>query len=217
VSNRILLGSLLILIGAAIILNSYFNVFDSLWSWWPLLIIFIGLGLIVKRAGSAANGLIITALGMVFLAKNLKWIPGNLVFPVLLILAGLWFIFSRFSGKLNSEDIDKMNHITIFSGLKTNNLSQDFKGGSITAIFGGSDVDLRNAKLSDQGAYLELIAVFGGIELIVPKDWKIHISGVPIFGGWENKTQQIPDDDSGSRQSAEIYCIALFGGVTVKN
>ena len=44
-----------------------------------------------------------------------------------------------------------MNHITIFSGLKTNNLSQDFKGGSITAIFGGSDVDLRNAKLSDQG------------------------------------------------------------------
>ncbi|NLA85514.1 MAG: hypothetical protein GX854_13620, partial [Clostridiales bacterium] len=81
-SNRILLGLLLILIGAAIILNSYFNVFDSLWSWWPLLIIFIGLGLIVKRAGSAANGLIITALGMVFLAKNLKWIPGNLVFPV---------------------------------------------------------------------------------------------------------------------------------------
>ena len=48
-SNRILLGLLLILIGAAIILNSYFNVFDSLWSWY-VVIIFIGLGLIVKRA-----------------------------------------------------------------------------------------------------------------------------------------------------------------------
>mgnify|MGYP000862966084 CR=1 FL=1 len=215
-SNRSLFGFLLVLIGAAFILNSYFNIFEGFSSWWPLLIIVIGLIQLIKRS-SILSGLTIMAVGFLFLGKNLEWIPSELVFPIALILVGCWFIFSRLVNKTRQEDTDRINYFTLFSGLETNNQSKDFKGGSITAVFGGSEVNLRDAQLSDQGVQLELTAVFGGVEIAVPKHWKVHITGTPIFGGWENKAVYRSENADGEAPILRVNCTTVFGGATIKN
>ncbi|HCS73558.1 MAG TPA: hypothetical protein DIW17_06760 [Clostridiales bacterium] len=217
VSNRAIFGLLLVVLGAVIILNNYFHFFKGFKSWWPLLIIIIGLIQIVKRSASLLSSLIVIAIGLTFLGKNLEWISGNVVFPIILILVGLWFIFSRFLGKTKQENLDQINYFSLFSGLETNNQSQNFQGGGVTAVFGGSEVDLRQAKLSEQGAQLELTAVFGGVEVKVPEYWQIHITGTPIFGGWENKTSYVQREGVENHPVLKINCTALFGGVTIKN
>ena len=135
-SNRSIIGLLLIVLGAAFILNNYFDIFDSFGSWWPLLLILIGLVQLLKRASSVFGGLLLIAVGLLFLGKNLNFIPGRLIFPLILICIGLFFIFSRIGGT-RQENADYIRYFTLFSGLETNNQSQNFKGGSVAAVFGG--------------------------------------------------------------------------------
>lgn len=216
-SNRSLFGLLLVLIGAAFILNNYFNIFEGFSSWWPLLIILIGLIQILKRSTSILGGLLIMAIGFLFMGRNLELIPGELILPLALILVGCWFIFSRLFGKSKQENMDQISYFTLFSGLKTNNHSQNFKGGSVAAVFGGSDINLRGARISDQGALLELTAVFGGIDIVVPEHWQVQIAGTPVLGGWENKTTYNSKNTNDNEQVLKVNCIAVFGGVTIKN
>jgi predicted membrane protein len=215
-SNRSIIGLLLIVLGAAFILNNYFDIFDSFGSWWPLLLILIGLVQLLKRASSVFGGLLLIAVGLLFLGKNLNFIPGRLIFPLILICIGLFFIFSRIGGT-RQENADYIRYFTLFSGLETNNQSQNFKGGSVAAVFGGSEIDLREARLSDQGAVLELTAMFGGVDLIVPKHWKVEVSGMPIFGGWENKAVYEGGSADDHVQVLKVNCTAVFGGITIRN
>ena len=216
-SNKALIGLLLILIGAVIILNSVYGIFDTFGQWWPLIVIFIGLIQIIKRSSSIITGLVITLFGLAFLLGNLNIIKKDLIFPVLLIIAGCWFIFGRGIGRKTQVSIDKINHFALFSNVDTINTSQDFKGGSVAAVFGGADINLRNAQLSENGASLELIAVFGGIDVFVPQGWNVKVSGIPLFGGWENKTSQIKNADGNDVPMLQVSCTAIFGGVTIKN
>ena len=215
-SNRSLFGLLLVLIGAAFILNSYLNLFEGFSSWWPLLIIVIGLIQLIKRS-SILGGLMMMGIGFLFLGKNMGWISSELVLPIALILAGLWLVFSRLTGKTRLEATDQINYFTLFSGLKTSNQSQNFKGGSVAAVFGGSEVNLRGARLSEKGAELELTAVFGGVGIIVPEHWQVQVIGVPIFGGWENKTTCRPGSMDGDAPVLKVSCTVVFGGATIKN
>lgn len=214
--GRALLGILLIAAGAAFILNHYFNIFSWFTAWWPVLIILIGVLQIIKHSASLLTSLTIIAAGFVFLAKNLGYIPGRLIFPIGLILAGCWFIFNRMIGYHKVVSEDRLNHFALFSGLETRNQTQNFSGGSITAVFGGAEMDLRDARLSERGAELELTAVFGGVEITVPQDWHVQVTGIPLFGEWENRTRYVRTGDA-EGPLLEIHCIALFGGVEVKN
>ncbi|HHU79502.1 MAG: LiaF transmembrane domain-containing protein [Caldicoprobacterales bacterium] len=215
--NRALFGLLLVLLGAAFLLNNIFNVFDGFGDWWPLLVILIGLVQIFKRSASIITGLIIMVFGFIFLASNLNWISKDMVFPVILILIGCWFIFSRISGKKRHLNTDRISHFAFFSSIQTNIESQNFTGGSVAAVFGGAEINLRDAEISEKGADLELTAVFGGIGIIVPKHWNVQITGTPLFGGWENKAVYVPSDDIGRDPILKINCTSVFGGVSIKN
>ncbi len=142
-------------------------------------------------------------------------LPAEIIVPIILIIVGIIFIFTRFKGKSSIHHEEQLGHFVIFSGLETRNQAQSFKGGSVTAIFGGASIDLRDAVLSEEGAELELSAAFGGIELRVPEDWVVVATGLPLFGGWENKARFKTSD--GTRPVLKINCLALFGGVEIKN
>mgnify|MGYP000867893863 FL=1 len=215
-SNRVLLGILLVLLGIAFILNDYFGIFSGFSAWWPILVILIGVIQIVRRSASLVTSLAIIAAGAVFLVRNLGLIPGEIVFPIILILAGCWFIFSRLTGNHKNTGEDRLNHFVMFTGLKTKNHARNFTGGSVAAVFGGADIDLRDAQLSEQGAELELTVVFGGIDVFIPEDWRMQVTGTPLFGGWEDKTHYVRKDGADG-PVLKIHCLALFGGAEVKN
>lgn len=82
------------------------------------------------------------------------------------------------------------------------------------AIFGGAEIDLRDAKLAP-GALLDVFAVFGGVEVSVPEGWQVVTSGFPMFGGFENVTAK--ERTGPDAPILQIHATILFGGVEIKH
>ena len=81
---------------------------------------------------------------------------------------------------------------------------------------GGGTIDLRDCKPADNEVYFDLFALWGGIELIVPRNWQVNIEGMPLLGGIENQTH--PDEEGLSgRQRLLVKGTAIMGGLEVKN
>ena len=219
-SNRKLVGIILILLGIGFLLQQFtaFDFGDILYTYWPSILIIIGLVKLVQKQSSTLGNIILILIGALFQANRLGLINysfGDIFWPAILILVGLNFILSR-KPNYSSDSLDEessVNNFVIFSGIKTLNYSQSFKGGTATALFGGIDIDLRGANISDGEAYLELTAMFGGIDLLVPQDWKVEVTGVPILGGWENKTILNTNPDA---PVLKVKCFVAFGGIEVK-
>ena len=62
---------------------------------------------------------------------------------------------------------------------------------------------------------MDVTAAFGGVDLYVPRHWKVEVTGLPLFGGWGNKTQAFAKDEGAP--VLRIKCLAMFGGVEVKS
>ncbi|MHC1716841.1 MAG: LiaF domain-containing protein [Candidatus Dojkabacteria bacterium] len=92
-------------------------------------------------------------------------------------------------------------------------VSNEFKGGEINAIFGGYELDLREATISKDGAKLSVNAVFGGAEVFVPKNCRVVTNGSGVFGGWDPNVK--PNDVK--NPVLEITGSAVFGGVEIKD
>lgn len=138
-------------------------------------------------------------------------------FPLLIIWLGIKMI-SRPVGKKsptstseNSENI--INRVLIFSGIKQRVLSDDFQKAELVVVFGGGELDLSQAKTKQKQIEIEVVAVFGGMKIIVPKNWHVQSEGMGILGGFNNKTEL-----SGTKKTtAKIDGVAIFGGVEVVN
>lgn len=107
---------------------------------------------------------------------------------------------------------DKVNHFIMLSGLESNNQSQEFKGGKLSTILGGIELDLRGAKLYNNEVYLETNAFLGGIEIHVPDNWRVEVSGTPLLGGMSNSTK--PNSDPGAPVLRVRY-LAILGGIEI--
>lgn len=229
--GKYFLGIMLILIGAGFLLDQFAIIsFGEIFSlYWPSLLILVGLaGLFDKKSSKFGNVLMIVFGGLLQLNK-LDLIDVNiyrLFWPILLILIGLKIIFFNdspvveFKSEFNKERVsrnisleDTIDAFAIMSGIETNNQSEHFRGGKATAIMGGIELDLRGAKLDNNQAIIEINAFMGGVELFVPEGWRIEVTGIPIFGGWSNKTRLNTDSNA---PLLKIKCFAMFGGVEIK-
>lgn len=84
-------------------------------------------------------------------------------------------------------------------------------------MWGGIQIDLREADFSAQHTTIRCFAVMGGIELLVPDDLDVRSSGVAIMGGFVS--DPLTDSPLPARPGApvvEITGLALMGGVEIK-
>jgi hypothetical protein len=95
--------------------------------------------------------------------------------------------------------------------------SSDFRGGEATAIMGAVELDRRGASIASSPAVLDVFALWGGIELTVPPEWRVEVQGTPILGGFENKARSTGSAASGRDQVLVVRGTALMGGVEIKN
>jgi len=217
------LGVLLILLGVFIILSNVGVLDLGLWqlfaTYWPLLLIGAGLYNLLTNPAGRFGGLIILLLGSLFLAGNLDQLN---VFeyvsfwPLVLIFIGVWLLL-RGHRKPREIDRSRLNLINIFSGTSSRVVSSNFKGGSSISIFGGAEIDLREAVLDGGRAQFDVFALFGGDDIYVPEGWNVVIKGLPIFAGWDDNTRNLSADDAEIESTLEINCLLLFGGVDVNN
>ena len=103
----------------------------------------------------------------------------------------------------------------IFSGPELASSSQSFRGASLTAVFGGVTLDLRGARPAPEGATVKATAAFGGVDVIVPKGWRITVRDAGAGGVDEQVDRsQPPAEDA---PSLHVDAMALFGGVELKH
>lgn len=185
-------------------------------TYWPLLIILVGIFQLLTRSNTFIGALITIAIGAILQLSRLNSLPDNfwtILWPVIIIIVGLQIAFSRiFSPALQGTGDAIIKSMVLFGGTAVKSHSKDFKGGDITAVFGGIEVDLTQADILVKEAHLKVTTAFGGVEIKVPSDWKVRLEGLPIFGGLENKT-----NGTSSEKILVITASATFGGVEVKN
>jgi len=111
------------------------------------------------------------------------------------------------------------NAVAIFSGCERRVKSQNFKGGRATSIFGGVELDLRDAKIAADQATIEVNCIFGGVEIRVPENWNVHSTSIPVLGGFSDKTHisSAEDPAGGPRKTLVITGAIVFGGVEIDN
>jgi predicted membrane protein len=233
--GHIVLGSIVLLLGILFLLENLgiFYVAD-LWQFWPVILIGVGTARLLDARGlqSKFPGIIIAAVGFIFLMHNLGYIPwelAHLLWPFLLICFGAFLLLRGFGSRGHwagpHSFVDDASTISdnvlkedvVFGGINRKIESQDFQGGQATAVFGGIEVDLRGAATTKDEIYIEANTVFGGVELKVPDSWDVTVRGAGVLGGYEDRTHPAPATSGVKRPRLVVRGSAVFGGVTVRN
>jgi len=117
------------------------------------------------------------------------------------------------------SDTEFIDDVAIFSGSSKKINTNNFRGGRMTAIFGGSEVNLTRSRLAPGKNYLNVFFMFGGSEIIVPSDWNVVLEATPIFGGFsdERYVSTTLQSGEGSESVLIIKGLVVFGGAELKS
>jgi predicted membrane protein len=132
----------------------------------------------------------------------------------------LYIIFNKVEKDkraIDNEKKDVLDDVSIFGGGEKSINSDNFKGGSITSIFGGSEINLKGCKLSEGPNVIDVLCVFGGTTLIVPNDWNVIMNVTPIFGGFSNKIIKDPSASVDINKTIIVKGLVIFGGGEIKS
>ena len=211
-------GLALVAVGTGFLLSSL-HIIDlrtTIGTWWPSIIILVGLASLLSNPRLALWPTFIIGLGVLFQLRQLNIIDFNIwnvIWPSAVIIFGLSLVFGRAKAGSQTSSENRVDTFVAFSGLNAKNDSQEFQGGKMSAVFGGIELDLREAAIKDK-AVIEAFSAFGGIEIKVPEGWNVITNGLPLFGGWEDKTKKSTDK---SAPTLHIRGTCLFGGIGIKN
>jgi predicted membrane protein len=231
--RRSIAAILLIIAGGLLFLDTFdivnFSVKNIIFNWKTILII-IGI-IILFSSEQRTTGYILIGLGVVF------WLPSlfdfdirlyQVFWPLVLIGIGLVILTRRnVHGKMGLNrrsavnpdgtlGTDYVDDVSIFGGGLKRYASQNLKGGNITAIFGGSEIDLTQSKMSGDGAVVDVFTMFGGTKFIVPGSWQVKSEAVSLFGGFTDKRHIKPSEEVTDKVLL-VKGLVLFGGVEIKN
>lgn len=207
--------------------------------YWPAIFIAVGIVQLVDSvyaAGRVVGGAFV-GVGAVLLARNLGYLDIRIhdLWPLILIGIGIMMLLQRtgvwrdkvFFGMANNRHFRRwrehqytpgmLNEYAVFGGGKRKVNTFDFKGGSVEAVFGGFEIDLRETVMAGDSAVLEANAVFGGIEIRIPITWSAVVQGVGVFGGYQDETTQPNATLIPNPKRLIVKGAAVFGGVEVKN
>ena len=225
IPSQVILGLGVIGLGILLLLDNLgFIEFRQAIRYWPVLVMLWGAAKLFD-AHSPHERLtfgFITLLGAVLTLNRLQLFDLNIrvLWPLLLIIAGGAVVYKAYAsrrvthaGMLDADKVDNAVDVTAILGGYDRRISvPNFRGGEVTAIMGGCNLDLRGSSIEGD-AVLNIFAVMGGITVKCPPDWSVVLQGTPIMGGFEEKTI-VPPDQS---KRLIIRGYAIMGGVEVRN
>ena len=185
---------------AGFVLSGLVNIFNyrnkTAWIWGLLL---VAIGILI---GLNSYGIVDVSIWKVF------W-------PVVLIAAGLAMMFNTSPKSVKrSKKLDKdgagNEKIACFWG-EEDAVKGDYNGGSLVAIFGGVDLDLRQAKIKD-GSVIEIFTFCGGVNITLPDDVIVKNEVRGFLGGTDDKT--LSKDSAKKMLYLKGECI--LGGLEIK-
>jgi predicted membrane protein len=215
VTPRLVVGLAIMLAGLVLALDSLGLVDGGIFfRYWPLAIIALGVAkLLSPTRGSSA--IVWIVVGVAFLLVSLGRMSFAGVWAIIIFAVGANIAWKALRPPgLPRESSPALDVMQLMGGTKTVVTTPDFKGGQVTAVMGGCEIDLRRASMPEsRPAVVDTFAFWGGIEIKVPDDWEVVSHGNAVLGGFVNNARPLP----GARRRLVVTGLAIMGGVEVKN
>jgi hypothetical protein len=214
--NRTSLGLVLIIVGLVLTADSAGILrTGGLSRWWPLFL--VGIGLVKVRQpredGQRAAGVAFLMLGGLLLFTSVLAVRSS--WPFLMVAFGVFLLWQGVegpgAGTAKVSDSPYLSEMVLIGFVKRGHPPLDFRGGSVTAVIGGVELDLRKANLTST-AYLDVVAFWGGIEIKVPAGWTVDARVIPLMGAFQNKVDS-PATPGGPRLVVRGH--AIMGAVVI--
>jgi len=220
ITPRLIVGLAILAFGVLWMLDNlnYIDASDFT-RYWPAVLVLIGLAKLTDSRASKGGPIALIVIGGVLLAARLthfRFDLGDLI-PLGIAILGAKLVIDASTRRRALKAPDDSNSVVhsfaMMAGIHHQNTSQSFRGGDANAIMGGVELDLRNAQIQDgEEAVLDAFAMWGGIEITVPENWRVVGQVMPILGGFEDKTRS-----NASGPTLIIKGAAVMGAVEVKN
>jgi len=117
----------------------------------------------------------------------------------------------------NSGYAEAIHPETAFCLMSGRNMSGNrlSKGAQVFALMGGVNMDFRNTRLPPGETKVEVFAMMGGVEIIVPPGLAVNSSLIAIMGGTDIK-RNVKTEPYPGEPYLTISGLVLMGGVDVK-
>ncbi len=191
------------------------------------------------------GGLILITLGVLFLLDTLNIADfGDLIstyWPLILIFVGFSILArnrhrplkisteeeaaASFSSEHQQSDASAVRSSSVFGDVDLKFSSKDFHGGSISNVFGDTNVDLSEIALADGEHLLKVDGVFGDLHILVPKDIEIYVGGKSVFGdvrvlgnlktGFGQEINYSSENYGTATKKLRLYAHQVFGDVRI--
>ena len=206
-SGRLIGGLIVIALGGLFLLDSLGILdFGEIIGWAAsIALILFGLGLIVTRKFRQMLIPIVLIIVGVFLLLGNLGVDSWRFWPVILIVVGAAILFGGTSRRIRNrkQDANKNpnaksesstttteSEVSISCTLGETNErveTSDFAGGSVNVTLGNVNLDLRDAKIMNRPAALDVSLTMGGLHLRIPSDWGVAVENNVTMGETEDK------------------------------
>jgi predicted membrane protein len=228
-SPQFVLGLMIIAVGVVFMLDNLDIIYaGNILRYWPAILVVYGVTKAVQSPHNSGQlfGWIIAAVGLLMLLDRMDFINFRVwnLWPIILIIIGLnflrgsWNRKKSFSGQpfqdVSTDSDSYIKNMAFMSGVKRIITSKEFRGGEISSLMGGCEIDLREAEMKGNEAQIDVNVIMGGVELRVPMGWMVSAEATPIMGAVEDKTYPAKE---GATKKLIITGTIIMGGVEVKN
>lgn len=219
-SVQVLFGAIVVLLGVLLLLDTTGVLrVDDLLVYVPSLFVLLGVAALLRGGLQGFVGptiLIVVASAWQAVALGYTTVDVVLAFwPVLIIAFGLSVVLGTYRSKARSTDDSYNSLFAAFGGVERRNTSKAFTGADLTAIFGGAELDLRDAEPASRPATVNAVALFGGAEIIVPREWNVRLDVIPVLGASSDERPR--REETNEQVDLVVTGLAAFGGVSVSD
>jgi predicted membrane protein len=150
-------GIVLIVLGVLLLLDSTdaLDIGHVIHKYWPLLFVFWGVSLLLRDRPARRSA---TDASVPPLSENL------------------------FGSRSDESSADMLNYSNVFGDIRVHSTSQSLKGGSISTVFGKTEVDLRGASVTEGESVLHASGVFGDVTILLPRSIACSINATAAVG-----------------------------------
>ena len=189
--------------------------------WWPVVPLAWGIVLLTGLNGrrKPRAGWIWTAIGAFSIVRPLGIADADVFdfWPLILVFIGgtlVWRAWKGGAGSGRPTGGPRIDASAFLAGSQRKVVTDRFSSIEINAVIAATTLDLRTAKLADGSGEVDVYAMWGGIDLLVPKEWKVVSEVTPILGVFQDSTT-VPEDPGAP--TLLVRGSVVMGGIDVRN
>jgi len=189
--------------------------------WWSMFIILPCL-LSIFSGGINFFNCVGTGIGVLILLNEQGVLKNGLgfklIFPFVLVIFGFSILLKK-PIKVNKEGNNGVyagsrgdNYFAVFGGNSPHFKDVDFRGANTYAIFGSVEMKLQSAIIR-RDCEINTYTVFGGTDIILPKNVRVIVESTPILGGVNNRF--VMETTESNAPTVLIRALTIFGSADI--